>query len=89
MDDENAAPEEKPPMDPLMLEDAVRIRREYLYRFENATVVEAMLISPSHMQVSVCHLRTKANQQTGFVGVHKNAVCVPQAVDELEAFNTF
>ena len=56
MDDENAAPEETPPMEPSMLEDDVRIRREYLYLFENATVVEAMLIAPSHMQMSVCYL---------------------------------
>ena len=41
------------------------------------------------MQVSVCHLRTKANQATGIFGFHKNVICFPQAGDDLEAFNMY
>ena len=88
MDDENAAPGTLP-MDPLIGEAENRLRKEYLYLFENATVVESMLISPSHMQVSVCHLRRRKLQRSGVAGFHRNVICFPQMVDELEALNAF
>ena len=72
--------------DPLFGIDVGAAYKEWLCLSQNATVVESMLVSPSHMQVSVCHLRTKANQATGILGFHKNVICFPQAVDELEAF---
>ena len=73
MDDSNAA-EGTLPMDPLLIEDESRLRSEYVYLFENATVVESMLVSPSHMQVSVCHLRRRKFDRSGITGFHCNVM---------------
>ena len=88
MDDSNAA-EGTLTMDPLLTEDESRLRSEYVYLFEHATVVESMLVSPSHMQVSVCHLRWRESDRSGITGFHRNAICFPQMVDELAALNAF
>ena len=90
MDDERVESQEelqRLPMDPVIGEDEVRLRREYVYIFENATVVEAMVVSPVHMQVSACHLRRRKFQRQGIIGFHRNVICFPQHLTELEQLN--
>ena len=52
--------------DPLIGADENRIRQEYVYLFEHATVVEEMLVSLCHMQVDVCYYFS-----TGLAGIRK------------------
>ena len=52
--------EPTPSMDPLLVEDRDAIRKELQYLFDNATLIEAMLVSLHHMQVSVCTSGTPA-----------------------------
>ena len=68
MDDENILPDASRslPLDPLFLPDENRLRKEFQYLFENATVVEEMLVALNHMQVDVCYLR-----RTGLTGFRK------------------
>ena len=40
------------PMDPLFGQDEDRVRREFLYLFENANVLESMLVSINHLTLS-------------------------------------
>ena len=86
MDDENIFDDTRPtiPMDPLLARDENRLRKEFQYLFENATVVEEMLVALNHMQVDVCYLR-----RTGASGFRKNIISFPQDAVELKNFQTF
>ena len=44
-------------MDPLFSTDDTRVKKEFLYLFENATMLESMLVSINHMMVDVCYFR--------------------------------
>ena len=86
MDDENLAPDaaQSSLWDPLLVPDENRLRKEFYYLFENATVVEEMLVALNHMQVDVCYLR-----RTGLTGFRKNIISFPQDAVELKNFQTF
>ena len=86
MDDENIFEERRSTisMDPLLLRDENRLRKEFQYLFENATVVEEMLVALNHMQVDVCYLR-----RTGLSGFRKNIISFPQDAVELKNLRTF
>ena len=45
------------PMDPLFTTDDSRVKKEFLYLFENATMLGSMLISINHMMIDVCYFR--------------------------------
>ena len=74
---------------PLLGEDVDRIRAEYVYLFKHATVVECMLVSLNHMQVSVCHMRQRRFRSGDMLSFHKNVICFPQVVTELENLQAF
>ena len=80
---------EKTDVPPLLGEDIDRIRAEYLYLFKHATVVECMLVALNHMQVSVCHLRQRRFRSTDMLSFHKNVICFPRVVTELENLKAF
>ena len=86
MDDENILEEPRSTitMDPLLVRDENRLRKEFQYLFENATVVEEMLVALNHMQVDVCYLR-----RTGLSGFRKNIISFPQDAVELTNLKTF
>ena len=74
---------------PLLGKDDGRLRNEYLYLFQHATVVESMLVSLSHMQVDVCYLRGHKGQKSGVTSFRKNIISFPQDVHELRQLQTF
>ena len=71
MEDANAlqSTESASHMDRLFGHDENRLKKEFLYLFQNATVVEEMLVALNHMQVDGCHLR-----RTGLSGFRKNTI---------------
>ena len=78
MDDRNALPftatvKRMCPMDPLFSTDEGRVRKEFVYLFENATMLESMLVSINHMMVDVCHYKY------GITGFRKNIISFPQS----------
>ena len=83
MDDDNILPDTSvsTPLDPLLVPDENRLRKEFHYLFANATVVEEMLVALNHMQVDVCYLR-----RTGLTGFRKNIISFPQDAVELKNF---
>ena len=66
------------PMDPLFTTDENRVRREFMYVFENANMLESMLVSINHMMVDVCHFKY------GITGFTKNIISFPQELNELK-----
>ena len=76
-------------MDPLFGMDDVALRREFQYLFENASVVESMLVSLHHMQVSVCYLRGMNQKRGATTGFQKNIISFPQELTELKHFQNY
>ena len=76
MDDERASDANALPkgLDPLLGQDEHRLRKEYVYLFENATVVEAVLVALNHMQVSACYFRSARQRSSGVTLFHKNII---------------
>ena len=60
------------PMDPLFTTDESRVRQEFVYLFENANMLESMLVSINHMMVDVCYFKY------GITGFMKNIISFPQ-----------
>ena len=65
------------PMDPLFTSDENRVRREFMYLFENANMLESMLVSINHMMVDVCFFKY------GITGFMKNIKSFPTGTDGL------
>ena len=57
--------------------------------FAQATVLEAMLVSLNHMQVSVCTFTTSARSRTGLPNFRKNIISFPQKLSDLQQHLAF
>ena len=85
--DENA--QDLSPLPPLLSPDESRLRSEYLHLFQNATVVESMLVALAHMQVDVCYLRGQGGRASGMTAFRKNIISFPQELEDLRQLRTF
>ena len=56
--------------------------------FEQATILESMLVALSHMQVSVCMFDGRAGS-SGVTRFRKNNICFPQRLNELQQHDIF
>ena len=72
-----------------MSDTAERLKHEYCYPFQNATVVESMLVALSHMQIDVCHLRGARGRSVGLTSFRKNIISFPQELDDLRTLRCF
>jgi len=75
--------------DPLFGLDEGRAYKTWLRLAREATVVESMLVSLNHMQVSVCYFRGFRNVGKGMPGFHKNIISFPQDLTELKHLKHF
>ncbi len=82
-------PDAPPHMDPVFVEDLAAIRKELAYCFDEATVTEAMLIAPNHMQVCACYLRSSRGKGRPMPAFRKNCIAFPQEQSELEQLRNF
>jgi len=57
--------------------------------FRQATVLEAMLVSLNHMQVSVCTFSSREDSRTGLSRFRKNIISFPQHVSDLQQHMSF
>ena len=65
-------------MDPLMgFPDDVRLRRHIQHIFDNATMLEVMLVSLQHMQVDTCHFYRRRGGTPGLPLFRKNIISFP------------
>ncbi len=70
--------------EPLGLDEARRLKALH-YCFDNATVVEEMLVALLHMQVDVCYLRQgRQRHYTGMPAFRKNIITFPQELAEVK-----
>ena len=69
--------------------DEGRYYKEFLYLHKHMDVVESMLCSPAHMQVSVVYLWSRYKKYTTMTGFQKNIICFPQDVLELQQLQNF
>ena len=56
---------------------------------KKATVLESMLVSLAHMQVSVCMFEGRHGSKSGVSRFRKNNICFPQRVSELQQHAAF
>ena len=74
---------------PLTPDESQRLKSLH-YCFDNATVVEEMLIALLHMQVSVCYFRPGRNKQyNGLPSFRKNIIAFPQELSEVKQLFNF
>ena len=74
---------------PLTPDDSARLK-ELHYCFDNATVVEEMLVALLHMQVDICYMRPgRRKQYTGLPCFRKNIIAFPQVLSEVKQLFNF
>ena len=77
-------------MDPLMgFPDDVRLRRHIQHIFDNATMLEVMLVSLQHMQVDTCHFYRRRGGTPGLPLFRKNIISFPQELLEMKQLHHF
>ena len=74
-----------PDVDASLGPDEARRLQALHYCFDNATVVEEMLVALLHMQVDVCYLQQgRRHQYTGMPAFRKNIIAFPQELAEVK-----
>ena len=77
-------------MDPLMgFPDDVRLRRHIQHIFDNATMLEVMLVSLQHMQVDTCHFYRRRGGTPGLPLFRKNIISFPQELLDMKQLHHF
>ena len=77
-------------MDPLMgFPDDVRLRRHIQHIFDNATMLEVMLVSLQDMQVDTCHFYRRRGGTPGLPLFRKNIISFPQELLEMKQLHHF
>ena len=79
-----------PDVDKLLTPDDSKLLAELHYCFDNATIVEEMLVALLHMQVDICYMRPGRRQQyTGLPSYRKNIIAFPQELPEVKQLMNF
>ena len=79
-----------PDVDKLLTPDDSKLLAELHYCFDNATIVEEMLVALLHMQVDICYMRPGRRQQyTGLPSFRKNTIAFPQELPEVKQLMNF
>ena len=74
-----------PDVDDPRCTDDVALRKELRACFDQATVVEEMLVALLHMQVDVCYMRQgRRRQYNGLPAFRKNIIAFPQELSEVK-----
>ena len=72
-----------PDVDKLLTPDDGLRFKELHHCFDNATIVEEMLVALLHMQVDICYMRPgRRKQYTGLPSFRKNIIAFPQELPE-------
>ncbi len=70
--------------------DDVKLLDELHHCFDNATIVEEMLVALLHMQVAVCYLRQgRRRQYNGMPAFRKNIIAFPQELAGMKQLPRF
>ena len=79
-----------PDIDKPLTPDDSKLLAELHYCFDNATVVEEMLVALLHMQVDICYMRPgRRKQYTGLPCFRKNIIAFPQELSEVKQLLNF
>ena len=77
------------PLYPLLGKDHGAYLATLQYLLDNMNPLESTLIALNHMQVSVCHLRTRGGKYQGLTAYRKNIISFPQELVEMTNLQQF